>query len=234
VTVDVAGTTDVLLHTTARPVADEARRSVLNAYLLAGLWTVGGPTGMTGGAVAWLSTLLGYESVERAYAELGDAAAALEPGAGGVTFRPALTGERFPTWSSGSTGAVSGLRPSHTAAHLLRAAEEGAAFTVRRGLEVLAELGVEAGAVRVSGGSSRRTEAMQLRADVWRRPVIGVSGHESTTMGAAIAAAACGGVHASVGEAVEAMVALDGAIEPRAGVADAYDEAYARWLAVAG
>jgi sugar (pentulose or hexulose) kinase len=234
VTVDVAGTTDVLLHTTARPIADPHRRSILNAYLLPGLWTVGGPTGMTGGAIAWLCGLLGYESVERAYRELGPAVTAIEPGAGGITFHTALTGDRFPTWSGSGAGSLSGLRPDHTAAHLLRAAEEGAAFTVRRGLDVLAELGVGAGEIRVAGGSSKREEAMQLRANVWHRPVVSVSRHEATTIGAAILAARCGGLHASIADAVEAMVALEDPIEPEPALADAYDEAYERWLAVAG
>ena len=66
-TVDVAGSTDVLLHLCDRPILDPERRSILNAFLLPGLWTVGGPTGLTGGAAAWLSGVLGYGSVEDAY-----------------------------------------------------------------------------------------------------------------------------------------------------------------------
>jgi sugar (pentulose or hexulose) kinase len=234
VTVDVAGTTDVVLHTLDRPVADPERRSILNAFLLPGVWTVGGPTGLTGGAIAWLCGVLGHASVDDAYRVLGDAAAALPPGAEGVTFHTALTGERFPTWASGSAGSVSGLRPGHTAAHLLRAAEEGAAFEVRSGLEALAGVGVEVREIRMSGGSSRRRESMQLRANVWGRPVVGVSGREATTVGAAVLAAACGGVHGSVEDAVAAMVALDPATEPEHAAPAAYDEAYERWLAARG
>jgi xylulokinase len=233
-TVDIAGTTDVLLHTVDHPIHDPQRRSVLNSYLLPELWTVGGPTGMTGGAVGWLSAILGYPSVEAAYEELGDTASDLPAGAGGVRFQTALTGERFPTWASAAAGQISGVRPDHGPAHLLRAAEEGAALTVRDGLEALADLGVYAGDVRVSGGISKRRAVMQLRANVWRRPVVPVTASDSTTRGAAMLAAVCGGLHDSVGAAATAMVSVGSPIDPQDGVADAYDAVYSDWKQLRG
>jgi sugar (pentulose or hexulose) kinase len=228
-TVDVAGSTDVLLHLCERPILDPDRRSILNAFLLPGLWAVGGPTGLTGGAAAWLSGVLGYDSVEAAYRDLGPAAAGIAPGAVGVTFHTALSGERFPTWSAGRAGQVSGLRPEHTAAHLLRAAEEGAAFVVREGLEALAALGVEVGEIRVSGGVTRQPAAMQLRADVLRRRLVGVTNPEATTIGTAMLAAVCSGAHPTIDPAAAAMVRLDAPVEPDPEAADAYDGAFLRW-----
>jgi sugar (pentulose or hexulose) kinase len=227
----VAGTTDVLLHTTSSPTSDPSRRSILNAFLLPGLWTSGGPTGMTGGAIAWLCRILGFASVASAYRELGPAAARVEPGAGGVLFHTALSGERFPTWATERTGSVTGLRPDHTPAHLLRSAEEGAAFIVRDGLEALAEFGLSIDEVRISGGAARRPEILQLRANVWRRPVVGVVRSEATTVGAGILAAVCAGVHPTVADAVAAMVDVAPAVDPEPAAADAYDLAYDRWCA---
>jgi sugar (pentulose or hexulose) kinase len=231
ITADVAGTTDVLLHTTSSPTPDPSRRSILNAFLLPGLWTSGGPTGMTGGAIAWLCRMLGFASVDTAYSELGAAVARVEPGAGGVLFHTALSGERFPTWSTDRKGSLMGLRPDHTAAHLLRSAEEGAAFTVRDGLEALAELGLPIAEVRISGGAARRPEILQLRANVWRRPVVGVATPEATTVGAGILAAVCAGVHPTVADAVAAMIDVAPAVDPEPWAADAYDLAYDRWCA---
>jgi xylulokinase len=228
-TVDVAGSTDVLLHLCDRPIFDLERRSILNAFLLPRLWTVGGPTGLTGGAAAWLSGVLGYGSVEDAYRALGVAAAGIAPGAGGVTFHTALSGERFPTWSTGAAGSLGGLRPEHTPAHLLRAAEEGAVFTVRDGLDAIAALGIDVGEIRVSGGVTRLRTAMQLRANVLRRRVVGVTNPEATTIGAAILAAVCGGAHPTVDQAAAAMVRLDAPVDPEPAVADAYDDAFRRW-----
>jgi sugar (pentulose or hexulose) kinase len=230
-TADVAGTTDVLLHTTSSPTPDPSRRSILNAFLLPGLWTSGGPTGLTGGAIAWLCRMLGFASVDAAYRELGPAVARVEPGAGGLLFHTALSGERFPTWAADRTGSVTGLRPDHTPADLLRSAEEGAAFTVRDGLEALAEVGLPIDKVRISGGAARRPEILQLRANVWRRPVVGVATAEATTAGAGILAAVCAGVHATVADAVASMVDIAPAVDPEPSAADAYDLAYDRWCA---
>jgi xylulokinase len=228
-TVDVAGSTDVLLHICDRPILDPDRRSILNAFLLPGLWTIGGPMGLTGGAGAWLASVLGYESVEAAYRALASSAAEIAPGAAGVMFHTALTGERFPTWSTGRTGSVSGLRPEHTAAHLLRAAEEGAVFAVREGIDAIAALGVEVGELRISGGVTKRRPAMQLRANALRRRLVGVMNPEATTIGAGILAAVCSGAYPTVEQAAASMVRLDLPVDPEPSTADAYDRAFLRW-----
>jgi sugar (pentulose or hexulose) kinase len=175
--------------------------------------------------------VLGYGSVEDAYRALGSATAGIAPGAGGITFHTALTGERFPTWSTGATGSLRGLRPEHTAAHLLHAAEEGAVFVVREGVDAIAALGVDVGEIRVSGGVTRLRTAMQLRANVLRRRVAGVTNPEATTIGAAILAAVCCGAHPTVDQAAAAMVGLDAPVDPEPAAADAYDRAFLRWQA---
>jgi sugar (pentulose or hexulose) kinase len=229
ITVDVAGTTDVVLHTTDRPVADPAHRAALTAYLLPGLWTVGGPTGLTGGGVSWLSALLGHASVESTYRELGPALATIEPGAAGLSFHTALSGERFPTWASNRAGALSGIRPEHTPAHVLRAAEEGAAFAVRRGLETLDALDLPVGEIRVSGGLAKSEEAMRVRANALGRSVVGASASDATTIGAAVLAAMCAGVYTRADQAIGAMVRVEPALAPDATTKSAYDAAYRRW-----
>jgi sugar (pentulose or hexulose) kinase len=186
---------------------------------------------MTGGAVAWLSTLLGYDSVEHAYQALGSLSTRIGPGADGVIFHTSFTGERFPTWSTDRAASITGLRPEHTAAHLLRSAEEGGAFTVREGLDALTSLGVEVGEIRIAGGVTKRKETMRLRANVWQKPVLGVSNPEATTIGAALLACVCGGVYHDVQQAAASMVLLDDAIDPDRSMAHAYEQAYAGWQA---
>ena len=48
ITVDVAGTTDVVLHCVEQPLRDPERKMILNAHAAPGTWTVGGPTGIHG------------------------------------------------------------------------------------------------------------------------------------------------------------------------------------------
>lgn len=229
ITVDVAGTTDTIVHVGDRPVVDPSHRAVTNAYLLPGLWTVGGPTGMSGGAIAWLCEILGFASVDDCYAALGSRSAALAPGADGVRFRTGLTGERFPTWASAASGSLSGLRPEHTSAHLLRAAEEGAAFAVREGLEALEALELPVPEIRICGGVAGQQESMALRAAAVGRPAVGVAQHEATTIGAAMLASLCCGAYPSADAAAAAMVRLGPRIAPDPTAVASYDIAYERW-----
>lgn len=72
---------------------------------------------------------------------------------------------------------------------------------------------------------------MQLRADVWGRPVRPLAGGEATTIGAAMVASVCGDLHDDIGAAAEAMIAVEPALEPDAASAGAYEAAFARWQA---
>ena len=70
---------------------------------------------------------------------------------------------------------------------------------------------------------------MELRANAWGRPVVGVSTREATTVGAAMAASVCAGVHGDLAEAAAAMVRLDPPIEPDESTSSAWDDAYRWW-----
>jgi sugar (pentulose or hexulose) kinase len=102
---------------------------------------------------------------------------------------------------------------------------------VREGVAAITALGVDVGEIRVSGGVTRLRTAMQLRANVLRRRVVGVTNPEATTIGAAILAAVCCGAHPAVDRAAAAMVRLDAPVDPEPAAADAYDRAFLRWRA---
>lgn len=232
VTVDVAGTTDVLLHTTDRPVPDPAATAVLNAHVVPGLWTTGGPTGLTGGAIEWTAQLLGFATAKDAHEALGPVADAL-PGAGGLTFRTSLSGTRFPTWDTAQVGAIAGLRPEHGPAHLLRAAQEGAVFTVAEGLDAIRALGLGVEEVVVVGGAAARPAGLQLRSDAWNAPVVSLANAEATTIGAALLAGVAGGAFDDAEAGARALVRRSARHEPRPEPAVVLAGARARWRVAA-
>ena len=205
VTVDVAGTTDVLLSVVGAPRWDPQQRAALNAYALPGCWVLGGPTGLTGGAVEWVASLLGFASASEAFERLGEAAMALPVGAGGVSFDPALSGSRFPTWDGAERGMLAGLEPHHGRAHVLRAAHEGAAFVVLEGIEAVRRAGAAVDEVVVVGGIARRPELVRLRSELWGVPVRVVAGAEATTVGAAMLAGIAAGAYADAPAAAAAL-----------------------------
>jgi xylulokinase len=228
-TVDIAGTSDVINHLVDSPTPAAGGPTVLNAFVVPGLWGLGGPTGMTGGAVAWTAGLLGYGSVAEALTALGPEIDRIGPGAGGVSFRPHLSGSRFPEWASAAAGSIAGLRPEHGPSHLLAAALEGAAFTVGAGIEAIRATGEEVTELRVGGGPSADRRALRLRATVAGVPVRAALEPEMSTVGAAVLAAVCAGLLDDIAEAVAALGPEIETIEPDEAAAPALGAAFERW-----
>jgi xylulokinase len=230
VTVDVAGTTDVLLSVIDEPRWDPSQQAVLNAFALPDRWVLGGPTGMTGGAVEWVSRLLGFASASDAFERLGAEAMALPVGCDGLSFDPALSGSRFPGWNMAERGLITGLAPHHGPAHVLRAAYEGAAFVVLEGIDAVRAAGAAVEEVVIVGGVAKHPELVRLRSELWGLPVQLVGG-EATTLGAAMLAGVAAGVYGDVREAAKALAAPTLEVarggNPRADV----DAARRRWQA---
>lgn len=226
VTVDVAGTTDVLLHTIDRPLPDLTHRAVLNAHLAPSLWTVGGPTGLTGGVVQWTALLLGFNSVDEAQEALGETATHRSDA---PIFLTTLDGSRFPTWQSERTGLIAALRPEHGPADVFRAAQQGVAFTVGAGLEALRALGVKINEVIIVGGGAARPATLQLRSDAWAVSVVTLANREATTVGAAMLAGVACGAFPDLEAAARTLVRPGRRYKPRLERAAAMSAERARW-----
>ena len=232
VTVDVAGTTDTLLHTTAAPLRDSEGAMIVNAHAAPGLWSVGGPTGLTGGAVAWMARVLGFATEREVGAVLSDALAGVPPAAGGLLFRPALTGSRFPDWASAERGLLAGIDLAHGPLHLLRAAQEGAAFTVANALDVIRRCGCLVEEVIVVGGLASNPLALQLRADALNVRVVTLANEEASSIGAAMMAGVCAGLFKDLSVAADVFVAHGRTVEPDCETAGILASARVRWNAL--
>jgi len=229
-TVDIAGTTDVLLHVTDMPSVRVSGGAMLNAYLLDGLWTVGGPTGLTGGGLDWLAATLGHESADAAYRALGPTLNAADPG--DLMIRTTLTGRRMPGWDARMRGRIDGISGEHGPAHLMRAAEEGSAFEVRLGIDALRAIGAEVSHVILAGGPAISPRAAQLRANVWGVQIGTASERHASLLGAALAAAVAAGQFADAQEAAAAIVAPTVRYDPDPADAAAIGRRYRRWREV--
>ena len=134
-----------------------------------------------GSAWAWVCGVLGLT-----WGELFDAATAVPAGAGGVGFRPFLTGERGGVAGPDARGGWTGLHPGTTRADLARAAVEGVVFAVGAASELLD--GPADGPVLLTGGGARSAVVRQLVADVLRRPVRHLRLRSASAVGAAVLA----------------------------------------------
>jgi len=172
-----------------------------------------------GSAWAWVCRVLGLS-----WAELFEAAESVPPGAGGVVFRPYLSGERSGV-ASGERGSFRGLQPSTTRADLARAAVEGVLIAVAAAAELLPG-SVPDGPVLASGGGSRAAVVPQLLADLLGRRVRRVPLRSASAVGAALLAARAAGLE------VVPAVATEPVVEPRPGSPMA--AAAERWTGGAG
>ena len=162
-----------------------------------------------GSAWQWVCDVLGL-----GWAQLFEAAAATPAGAGGVTFRPFLTGERGGVARPCDRGGWSGLSPGTTRADLARAAVEGVAFAVAAAFGLL-DVPPSDEPVVLTGGGARSRVVRQLLADALGRPVRPLPLRSASAIGAATLAGR--GVGMDVVPAVEAADVLEPGTERRAG-----------------
>ncbi|SEU10083.1 FGGY-family carbohydrate kinase [Paracoccus homiensis] len=171
---------------------------------------------------------LGGGSAAEIAARLNALVEKVPPGANGLTFLPYLNGERAPFVAPSARGSFFGLSSSSTKADMGRAVMEGAAFSLRHCVEM--EGGRPQGAVRLTGGGARNRLWCQIIADVMQAPMLVSEASDHGLWGAAClgAAAAGEGDACKLARREEKLLCHD----PDPAVADAYDAAFARYLAL--
>lgn len=175
-------------------------------------------------ALEWVRRTLGV-TWKTAYRE----AFGVAPGAGGVTFVPYVTGERTPHFDPAASGSWRGLRLDHGRAHLLRAAFEGVAFSLREGLTALQDLGHDPDSLRLAGGGTLHPEWRQLLADVLGRPLLATDVPSASARGAALLAGMATGVFGGANEAGVAPAEPTPVAWPSTGTGP-LEDAYRRYL----
>lgn len=184
-TVEVMGTTDVCFHVTehVEDVALVSSGLIQNCHVIPGLYAVGGPTGMTGGAIAWLMKQMNWTFECDGYRNMLHHWEKSIPAAEGLFVIPSLTGARVPDWNPFICGTIVGLRPSHTKADIFKATVEGIAFGTRRILERLERFVVNDSVLVAIGGGSKNEKFLQTRSAVSGRTIRTVRELEASTVG---------------------------------------------------
>ena len=207
------------------PVVEPAGRLRTICHVRPGQWLVEGISWYAGFALRWLRD--GAVSRPVGYAELEELAAAVPPGARGLTARLA----RADAWTWARWQPPFPPCPDAPAAgpgEQARAIQEAAAYTTRRASGLISELvGPGAGQqVTLTGGAARSRLWPQILADVLGCPV-GVAEHtESAALGAAILAGRAAGV---LPEDPLPGSRPDGVMRPSPAGQQAYAQLYARW-----
>lgn len=229
---DVAGTAAVFAAGTDAFVADVAHRTLMTMRAaIPGRWYALAYVGGAGQVIEWVCReILGFSEVgDEAYAALGAAAAAAEPGSAGLSMSPHFDGRVTPA-APDMRGSIIGLGHSHGRAELARAALESIAFEYRTYLDIIHELQPDWRLRRVigAGGGSHSPVWNQIKADTLGADYVPIVGADPGTRGAALVAiAALGHDLPDIGSAQ-----LGVAVRPDRQATAIYDrlhDDYARW-----
>jgi xylulokinase len=177
-------------------------------------------------ALDWVRTLFAadwdelYGSVER-----------VPTGAEGVTFLPYLVRERRPQ-SDGEGGASwSGIALRHGREHLMKAALEGIAFSLRESMEALEVTGISIADLHLAGGGATNHAWRQLLADVLGKRLFAAGSAAGGARGAALLAGLAAGTYRTANQVAALAPRYELVAEPGAN-ADVYSGLYRRWQPV--
>ncbi len=227
----ITGTSTCQLAQSPHAVFDPGLWGPFEAAVIAGEWTLEAGQASTGGTVRWLLDTLGgaLPSGAERYATADAAAAAVPPGAEGLTVLDFWQGSRTPIKDPAARGTIWGLTTAHGPGHLLRAVYEGTAYGNRHILEMLDRLGVPTGRIVACGGGTRSALWLQILADVAGVPITLPETPDAVALGTAMCAAVGAGAYPDLRAAGRAMVRLTTTVEPDAAMRAAYDEGYGRY-----
>lgn len=221
------GTSCQLTCAVGAPVYDPELRTNTWCHARAGLWAVMGAHLSGGVALKWLRDNVlaagGYDGMTAL-------AAAVPAGSEGLLFLPYLSGERTPHNDPRARAIYLGLTLKHGRGHLVRAAMEGVAYSLRESLAIFQSLGLLATKIIAGGGGARSALFRQIQADMYGRPVYVNREAEQAALGAAITAAVSVGHFQSYEEACAAMARLsDEVTEPDPAAMAVYAENFPRF-----
>lgn len=149
------------------------------------VYVLEGSVAVAGSGVSFLMNNLGFFRDSRKVSDL----AASVPDNGGCVFVTAFSGLFAPYWIDDAQGTIWGITAHTQKGHIARATMEAACYQTKAILDAMAmDSGKSLTKLAVDGGMSNSNICMQTQADIIQIPVERPSMHETTALGAAIAA----------------------------------------------
>lgn len=192
-----------------------------------------GPGGV---ALKWLRDTCSRDRVAEAEAA-GESAyqrmlADLPDGPTGLFFFPYLLGTGTPWLDSEAKATIWGLSSATTHRELVKAALEGVCYEMRWNLEILKQTGIQVDRILAVGGGAKSEAWLQLKADVYERPVVAVPG-EASSRGAAVCAGMGVNVFSHWSQAIETLVKPGPVYHPRPRFQRLYRESFEHYQQLA-
>jgi len=220
------GTSGVVFAATAEPAKDPQGRIHTFCHAVPGRWHVMGVTQSAGLSLHWLrSTFFAGQS----YDAMNEAAEKVPAGSDGLEWAPYLLGERTPHLDPEVRAAFAGIGVQHTAAHFVRAVEEGVAYSLQDTFTLFYDLGIPVTAIRLGGGGARGALWRKIQAGIYGQAVEVLVAEEGGAFGCALMAGVGAGHWQDLDEACGQAIKVAQRIEPDMADLAAYKAGYARW-----
>lgn len=184
---------------------------------------------MSGGCIVkWFRDTLGKDIAgeKNAYDLLGTDAPDAPTG---IIVLPFLGGGGTPYMDSTTPGVVAGLKLGTSRGKLFKAFLEGESCEMRINLETLEQAGIEVSKVITVGGGAKSGMWMQLRADLFSRPIELPEMSEAGLLASAMLCYVGIGLYNNIQEAQRALVRVTKAYHPQPGSAALYEKQYQRY-----
>ena len=179
------GTSGVVFAYLQKPEYDQQGRVHTFCHAIPNVWHVMGVTQGAGLSLQWFRNRF---APELQYEDITAEAALSSAGSDGLFWLPYLMGERTPHLDANARAAWVGLTARHTRSDLARSVLEGVCYSLKDGLEIIAELGAQPSLVRLSGGGAKSPFWHQLFADIFDQKVATLQTQEGSAYGAALLA----------------------------------------------
>jgi xylulokinase len=186
----------------------------------------------TGGSLLrWYRDTLGAKEVEEARVAGMDVYDIMIGKAAGAPSRllllPHFTMSGTPWFDPHARGAILGLTLATGVDEILKALLDGITYEMRLNLDRLGEAGVAVRELRAIGGGARSRTWLQLKANIFNRPVSALDVSEAACLGAAMLAGWAAGAYGSLDDATENLVRVTETFEPQPAEVARYEQMYA-------
>ncbi|RAL17504.1 glycerol kinase [Aspergillus homomorphus CBS 101889] len=149
------------------------------------VYALEGSVAVAGSGISFLMNNMGFFRDSRKVSEV----AASVPDSGGCVFVTAFSGLFAPYWIDDAKGTIFGITQHTQRGHIARATMEAACFQTKAILDAMElDSGHKLTELAVDGGMSNSDICMQTQADIIQIPLERPAMHETTALGAAIAA----------------------------------------------
>lgn len=233
IAMDSTGTVECVGVASPRLVLDDTLlRSNLpvSPHTAAGMTIVFGYSTTGGALLRWYRDTCGRAELDEARASGRDVydviLAQASEGPSPVLILPHFVGSGTPWMDAASQGAILGLNLSTTRGQIVKAMLDSVSYEIKLSLDAMEAAGIAVGELRAFGGGARSPLWLQVKSDVYGKPVRAMDVAEAPCLGVAILAGAATGVFSSVEEGVTRMVRATQTYYPDPALVERYRERY--------